>query len=144
MALTELRAMMLDRMAEGALATGDLARHVATVAWFGERLADGDTHAAYVIDVPGGGVVACATGVVGTSGAPIPGIGRALTGEVSTVVTRPEVRGRGHARACVEAVLAWMDGLGVARAGLSATPDGESLYRSLGFTTRPWTPMWRH
>ena len=73
----------------------------------------------------------------------MPGRGRVSTGEVVNVVTRAEARGRGHARACVTAVLAWMDDAGVARVSLAATPDGEPLYRSLGFTARPWRAMWR-
>lgn len=60
-----------------------------------------------------------------------------------SVATHPGARRRGHARACMTALIAWLDDCGVARTRLIATPDAVELYRSLGFTVRPWTPMVR-
>lgn len=42
--------------------------------------------------------------------------------------------GRGHARACLDALLAWFaEDTGARVVNLNATADGAGLYRSLGF-----------
>jgi GNAT superfamily N-acetyltransferase len=49
--------------------------------------------------------------------------------------TDPRFRGRGYARACLDALLAWFRDETEARViNLNATSDGTALYRSLGFT----------
>lgn len=102
-------------------------------AWFRERLADADTFAAFVVDVPGEGVVSVAVGTIGR-GAPGPAAPDGRYGQVSNVATEPEHRRQGHARACLAALLAWFDDeTDVSRVQLHASPDGAPLYRSLGF-----------
>ncbi len=58
--------------------------------------------------------------------------------------TLPEARGRGHARAVLRALLDWCVGRGVSRVDLRATPYGEPLYRSEGFTIATGLPMTWH
>jgi GNAT superfamily N-acetyltransferase len=53
---------------------------------------------------------------------------------VFNVATDPGFRRRGYSRACMEALLGWYRQRGVARIDLRASPDGEPLYRALGFT----------
>jgi GNAT superfamily N-acetyltransferase len=56
-----------------------------------------------------------------------------LFGYVMNVATDPAYRRRGYSRACMEALLAWFEGRGVAAVDLHASRYGEPLYRSLGF-----------
>jgi GNAT superfamily N-acetyltransferase len=58
-------------------------------------------------------------------------------GHVFGVVTDPAHRGRGHARAVMERLLAWFEDSGVRRVDLNASPDGMPLYRGLGFAEHP-------
>lgn len=134
---------MLGAMAEGPPTATDPSWHESTVSWFHEHLLDPEHFAAFVADDPELGVVACAVGSMSSIGAPIPGVMTRARGQVLSVATDPGRRRRGHARACMAAVLAWLDEIGVAQTALSATPDGIELYRSLGFVERPWTHMWR-
>jgi GNAT superfamily N-acetyltransferase len=99
------------------------------------RLADPDSvFAAYVVDRPGraGGLAACALGVIesrlGTPDNPSGEIGY-----VYNVATDPEYRRRGYSRACMEALLSWFRQRAVVTVDLRASPDGEPLYRRLGF-----------
>lgn len=55
-------------------------------------------------------------------------------GYTMNVATDPGYRRRGYARGCMRALLAWFEGQGVRAVDLRATPEGEPLYRSLGFT----------
>lgn len=141
-ALTDLRAIMLDALAEGPSAAGDDRWRAETAAWFREHLADRDRMAAFVVDDPDLGTVASALGAV-SLGAPLPGEPSRRRGQVFSVATDPRARRRGYARACTEAVLVWLDGRDVPVVDLSATPDGVTLYRELGFAERPWPSMRR-
>lgn len=105
------------------------------------RLTDSaGTLAAFVVDRPGpdgtsghdGRLVACAVGTVETRLAS-PHSVTGETGYVMNVATDPEFRRRGYSRACMEELLDWFAKRGVARVNLSASADGEPLYRSLGF-----------
>jgi ribosomal protein S18 acetylase RimI-like enzyme len=58
-------------------------------------------------------------------------------GHVFGVVTDPAHRGRGHARAVMEGLLAWFAASGARRVDLNASPDGTPLYRGLGFADHP-------
>ena len=58
-------------------------------------------------------------------------------GHVFGIVTDLACRRRGHARAIMLDLLGWLDHQGVARTGRNASPDGQGLYCSLGFTGHP-------
>ena len=141
-ALTTLRAVMLDALGEGPPADGDGVWWAATVVWMRHLLEDRDARAAFVVDDAALGVVAVALGSIAW-GAPMPGAHDRRRGQVFGVATDPRVRRRGHARACVGAVVGWLDAQGVARTDLTASGEGLALYRDLGFVARPWTSMRR-
>lgn len=132
-ALTRLRELMLSDMGMLAAGAGSGWRDKAE-AWFARRLDDKDDFAAFVIEDPGLGVVSCAAGVCDRH-APGPGNPGGGQGLVFNVSTDPRFRGRGYARACLDALLAWFRDETEARViNLNATSDGTALYRSLGFT----------
>ncbi|GGN83661.1 N-acetyltransferase [Actinoplanes lobatus] len=95
------------------------------------------TMAAFVVERPaGGGLAACAVGTIEERlGNPHNPEGR--VGYVFSVATHPDMRRRGYSRACVEALLEWYRDQGVTAVHLTASPDGEPLYTSLGFTRHP-------
>lgn len=91
------------------------------------------TLAAFVADRPdGSGLAACVVGVIeerlGNPGNP-----GGVVGYVFSVATDVDMRRRGYSRACMTRVLEWFRERGVGVADLRASPDGEPLYRSLGF-----------
>jgi len=95
--------------------------------------------AAYVVDRPDSpGLAACAVGTIeqrlGSPGNPA---GR--SGYVFSVATDPDMRRRGYSRACMTGLLGWFAERGIRRVNLMASPEGETLYASLGFarTTEP-------
>lgn len=99
------------------------------------RLLRGDTMRVLVVDgTPG--LAACGIGVLDQR-LPNPYNPRGLVGHVFGVVTEPAERGRGHARAVMEGLLAWFDERGAGRVDLNASPDGMPLYRKLGFAENP-------
>ncbi|NBM15586.1 GNAT family N-acetyltransferase [Streptomyces sp. GC420] len=110
------------------------------------RLADpaGD-FAAFVVDHPArpGGLAALAAGTIeyriGRSGNP-----HGRVGHVFSVATDPGRRRRGHARACVEALLGWFRERGVPTVDLNASAEAEPLYASLGFVRKPDPSMRLH
>jgi GNAT superfamily N-acetyltransferase len=57
-------------------------------------------------------------------------------GHVFGVVTDPEVRRTGGARACTRALLDWFRERGVVQVDLGASAEAEPLYASLGFVRR--------
>jgi GNAT superfamily N-acetyltransferase len=71
----------------------------------------------------------------GTIAARLPGPrnGAGRVGYVQWVSTEPDFRRRGLGRRLMESLLAWYGANDVANVELHATPDGEPLYRSLGF-----------
>ncbi|MEE6263239.1 GNAT family N-acetyltransferase [Plantactinospora sonchi] len=88
-----------------------------------------------------GGLVACAVGVIETRlGDPTNPSGE--SGYVFNVATESGYRRRGYARACVARLLDWYRRRGIPVVDLRATPDGEALYRSLGFVSSA-TPVLR-
>ncbi|MFE5603283.1 GNAT family N-acetyltransferase [Streptomyces coelicoflavus] len=111
------------------------------------RLADPDgDFAAFVVDHPEhpDRPDALAALVVGTLEYRIGGPGRpgGLLGYVFSVATDPEARRRGYARACMDALLEWFRERGAGHVMLTASPDAEPLYASMGFT-RDATPSMR-
>jgi ribosomal protein S18 acetylase RimI-like enzyme len=130
--LTRLRRLMFADMGrDPGLLDDDWQRR--NVAHFRRRLAETDVFAAYVVDRPGGGLAACAVGwlnehLIGTANQ----VGR--VGYIANMSTDPAYRRRGYGRAALVALLAWLRSTGITTVDLHATPDGEALYRSLGFT----------
>ncbi len=106
--------------------------------WFRRALGSEDA-AAFVVDGDGGPVAG--TLVTLHHGAPSARNPRGLTAHVTNVCTLPQARGRGLARACVEAAVGWARAQGVDSVALHTTPDGEALYRSLGFTDTTYTEL---
>ncbi|KQV98826.1 GNAT family N-acetyltransferase [Streptomyces sp. Root369] len=131
-----LRQVMID-----ALPGGD-----SSTAWHTEALpslrgkldeADGD-FAAFVVDHPDrpGTLAALVVGTVDYR------IGKAanphgLAGYVFSVATDPDARRRGYARACMDELLAWFRERGAGQVMLTASPEAEPLYVSLGFVHKP-------
>ncbi|WP_282083044.1 GNAT family N-acetyltransferase [Streptomyces tendae] len=108
------------------------------------RLSDPDgSFAAFVVDHPER-PDALAALVVGTLEYRIGGPGRpgGLLGYVFSVATDPEARRRGYARACMDELLEWFRERGAGHVMLTASPDAEPLYASMGFT-RDTTPSMR-
>lgn len=129
--LVELRALMVASMGDDFDAVPGM--RDAAAAWFARRLAAPEAFAAFVVEVADAGVVACAIGTI-EDHAPSPRSPSGLRGEIANVCTFEAFRGRGFARACVEALLSWFrDETEATLVRLAATEDGASLYRSLGF-----------
>ncbi|RCG29971.1 GNAT family N-acetyltransferase [Sphaerisporangium album] len=131
--LVRLRGVMLAAVTGVAPAPGPW-REVAAGS-LRTRLADPDGMlTAFVIDKPDrpGELAACAVGAIDCRlGGPDNPSGD--VGCVFNVATDPGYRRRGYSRACVEALLRWYRGRGVAWVDLRASPEGEPLYRALGF-----------
>jgi GNAT superfamily N-acetyltransferase len=131
--LVRLRAQMLADMGRSADDDADPWRASAEE-WFADRLAGRREFAAFVVDDPDDGVVACSAGICDFH-APGPGNLIGVRGHVFNMSTYPAYRRRGYARACLEALLEWFRDETQARViYLNATSDGLALYRSVGFT----------
>ncbi|MFD7729630.1 GNAT family N-acetyltransferase [Kitasatospora phosalacinea] len=101
-------------------------------AWFRERLTGQGRFGAFVVDGGAGALVSCA---VARYDHCLPRPGRApYTGVIASVATDPAHRRRGHARKVVAAARQWLADVGCGQVRLTASPDGERLYRDLGFT----------
>ncbi|MFD3513997.1 GNAT family N-acetyltransferase [Streptomyces sp. NPDC058657] len=131
-----LRQMMLEALGHGA---EDTAWHSASLPGLRKRLADPDgDFAAFVAEHPSstGRLGTMAAGTVdyriGNPGAPL-----GNRGHVFGVVTAPDVRRAGGARACTRALLDWFRERGVVQVDLNASREAEPLYASLGFVRRP-------
>ncbi|HEY8319985.1 MAG TPA: GNAT family N-acetyltransferase [Amnibacterium sp.] len=155
-ALVRLRAEMYADMGDSSDAPDapDAPWRPAAEAWFTAWLPRTDEVAAFVVDEPGVGPVACALGLV-EHPPPSPSNPVGIRGHVSQVSTLPAFQRRGYARACVTALLDWFERETDARrldlspsartprrfasrrnrrSGAPATTSGEPRYRSLGFT----------
>jgi GNAT superfamily N-acetyltransferase len=131
--LVRLRAQMLADMGRSVGDDGEPWRARAEN-WFAERLVREREFASFVVDDPDDGVVACSAGICDFH-APGPGNLTGVRGHVFNMSTFPAHRGRGYARACLEALLEWFRDETEARViNLNATPDGLALYGSVGFT----------
>jgi ribosomal protein S18 acetylase RimI-like enzyme len=130
--ITRLRGVMFEAM--GVVdADGGRWRALCEVV-LADALTVGGT-AAFVVDGRAGGLVSCGLATV-SQRLPGPAVSNGLHGYIHTVATDPGHRRRGHARAVMAALLGWLAERGVAAMDLHATPDGEPLYRSLGFAER--------
>lgn len=107
-------------------------------AWFAAGLGTPDV-VAFVVDAPGR-LAACALVELHRS-APSARNPRGTTAHLSNVCTHPADRGRGFGRACVGAALDWARTAGADSVSLHATPEGEPLYRSLGFVDTTYTEL---
>jgi GNAT superfamily N-acetyltransferase len=128
-----LRQVMID-----ALPGGD-----ASTAWHTEALPSlrrrlGEVDGDFVVDHPDrpGALGALVVGTVDYR------IGKAanpqgLAGYVFSVATDPDARRRGYARACMDELLAWFRERGAGQVMLTASPEAEPLYASLGFAPKP-------
>jgi GNAT superfamily N-acetyltransferase len=67
-------------------------------------------------------------------GVPNPQCVRGRTVRLANVITVREHRGRGHGTMLVLDVLAWARSIAADRVDVSATPAGQRLYETLGFT----------
>lgn len=139
--LVRLRKIMLDSLGRP---DGDAYWQSLTVRRLRTALADpaGDLMVT-VVDVPTvpGRLAACATGTIEHRlGSPDNPDGR--TGYVFNVCTDPPLRRRGYSRACMDTLLAWYRERDIHRIDLTASPEAEPLYASLGFG-RTAEPMLR-
>lgn len=115
-------------------------------AWHGESLPtlktklgepDGD-FTAFVVDHPErpGTLASLVAGTldyrIGKSGDP-----QGMVGFVFSVATDPSARRRGYARACMTTLLEWFRQRGARRVQLTASPEAQPLYVSLGFRPKP-------
>ncbi|MFE2089406.1 GNAT family N-acetyltransferase [Streptomyces sp. NPDC059460] len=131
-ALVRMRALMLSDMG---VETGDADApwRAASAQWFAERLRLPGEFAAFLVDDPELGVVASAVGACDAH-APSPANPSGLHGHISNVATDPRCRRRGHAVACLDALLTWFrEETPVTVVDLNATADGAGLYESFGF-----------
>lgn len=130
-----LRQVMIDSVPQASPSTD---WHADSLPVLRARLAETDgTFAAFVVDHPDRhGLAALVAGTIDyrIGGAHNP---HGIDGYVFSVATDPDARRRGHARACVEALLEWFRERGVRRVRLTASAQAEPLYASLGFTRRP-------
>jgi GNAT superfamily N-acetyltransferase len=115
-------------------------------AWHGEslptlkaRLAEPDGEfAAFVVDHPErpGTLASLVAGTIdyriGKSGNP-----QGVVGFVFSVATDPDARRRGYARAGMTTLLEWFRERGARRVQLTASPEAQPLYVSLGFRPKP-------
>ncbi|AZM57110.1 GNAT family N-acetyltransferase [Streptomyces sp. WAC 01529] len=90
------------------------------------------------------GLAACGIGTV-EQWFPGPHNPSGRVGHVIGVVTDPAYRRRGHSRAIMRALLRWFSEREASRVDLYASPEGEPLYRDLGFADHPdpalyWRP----
>lgn len=90
----------------------------------------------------GGGLAACAIGSV-EQRLPGPHLRNGRVGLVIGVVTDPAHRRRGHSRSLMRGLLDWFREREVTRVDLYASPEGEPLYRSLGFVDHPDPALYR-
>ena len=131
-----LRQVMIDALPDG---DGSTAWHTEALPSLRGKLAEADgDFAAFVVDHPDrpGTLAALVVGTVDYR------IGKAanphgLAGYVFSVATDPDARRRGYARACMDELLAWFRERGAGQVMLTASPEAEPLYVSLGFVRKP-------
>lgn len=120
--------------AHGCYRDEDAARRAGYAAWVGPRIGAGR----YVgwLAVEGDAVVGGAGAVLLDWGPTRANPGGQMA-RIANVFTAPGWRGRGIARELLRAVMRDCEALGVREFNLGATPEGRSLYRSLGFEDYP-------
>jgi ribosomal protein S18 acetylase RimI-like enzyme len=126
--VARLAALMYASM--GLVTDRDWMAHAA--ASFARRV--GDDLVAFVVDRPEGepGLVASGAGMISPR-LPSPNNPEGRVGYIQWVATETAFRRRGLARQVLLGLLQWFDERGVTVIELHATPEGEPLYRALGF-----------
>jgi ribosomal protein S18 acetylase RimI-like enzyme len=126
--VVRLAALMYASM--GLVTDQDWSAHAA--ATFARRA--GDDLVAFVVDRPEGepGLAASGVGMVSPR-LPSPNNPEGRVGYIQWVATEAAFRRQGLARQVLVALLQWFDERRVPVIELHATPEGEPLYRSLGF-----------
>lgn len=107
----------------------------ATVRAYQENLGS-DTMAVFVVDGDGC-LAASGVGMIDRR-LPGPETPNGRWGHISAMVTDPEHRRQGHARAIMVELLGWFRDNEVARIELHGSKDGTALYRQFGFQEHPF------
>jgi ribosomal protein S18 acetylase RimI-like enzyme len=140
-ALVELRAAMFEAMGSDP-GSPDAPWRAAAGDWFARRLAAPDRFAAFVVAEPATGRVVSGAAAECEDQPPGPWNPTGARAHLFNVSTLPDVRGRGHARDCVAAVMGWLrEETTVGTVVLSATAQGSGIYRALGFTEARYPAM---
>jgi GNAT superfamily N-acetyltransferase len=100
--------------------------------WF-TRYVDDARRARFPAIEVAGELVATAIGTL-EIGVPNPQCVRGRTVRLANVITLPEHRGQGHGTMLVLDVVTWARSISADRVDLSATPAGQRIYETLGFT----------
>lgn len=100
--------------------------------WFSRVVDDGMTACFPVIEF-NGQILATAVGTL-EIGVPNPECPRGRTVRLTNVITLAEYRGRGLGTLIVRHVVEWARSIDVDRVDLSATPAGQRIYETVGFT----------
>jgi len=131
--LMRLRGVMLAGMSGAPAVTGDWQRAGAEM--LRTQLAGAEPSVAAFVADKGDepGLAACVLGVVDQR-LPGPNNPTGIRGYVYNVATDPAYRRRGLSRACMTALLEWFAQRGADVVDLRASPEGEPLYASLGFS----------
>lgn len=98
---------------------------------------------AVVVDDPGSDRLIASAAVVVAKRLPTPNNPDGRVGYVQWVATDSDMRRRGLARTVMGMLLGWCTDQGVSIVELHATPDGEPLYRSMGFGQEGGVPLRR-
>ncbi|MBL8280266.1 MAG: GNAT family N-acetyltransferase [Pelomonas sp.] len=112
----------------------DAARRPGYAAWVGSRIGS-ERYIGYFA-IQGDAVVGGAGAVLLDWGPTRANPGGQMA-RIVNVFTDEALRGRGIARELLQAVMRQCEDLGVREFNLGATPEGRSLYRSLGFEDYP-------
>lgn len=124
-----------DKTREGGDALVDLTRR-----FLQESLPTG-RFVAWLVETDAGDAVAC-SGLSPFDRPPSPGALEAREGYILNMYTAPAWRGRGLARAMMEALIAHARAAGYRKLWLHTSPDGRALYESLGFEPNPIALEW--
>ena len=100
--------------------------------WFTRQVGDPSVAWFPVIEIEGV-VVATAIGTL-ELGVPNPHCPRGRAVRLANLITVPEHRGKGYGTVLVLAVVEWARSIEADRVDLSATADGQRIYRKVGFT----------
>ncbi|MGZ9934435.1 GNAT family N-acetyltransferase [Streptomyces sp. NC-S4] len=138
--LIRLRAVALDALGVDP-GPADAAWRQAARAWFLERVGERpDMRCLVVGGAPGEPLLATGMAWV-TYHLPSPLWTDGRRGYLDGIVTDAPARGRGHGRRIVDALVAWLDGIGIHYVQLHASADGEPVYRAAGFTAGRYPGM---
>jgi len=139
--LIELRADMLRSLGQDP-GQDSAAWRSAAFDWFGERLLRPECRL-LVIGAPAGAqLVACGAAWL-IDRVPNPTSPHGRRGYIDLMYTVSAARGRGYGRRIAEDLVAWLSRQAVRRVELHASPDGERLYRWMGFAHDPNRAMFR-